>query len=82
MKKNVEFSFVRVVKMLYSNNPEVRILAGSALAAFAFNNHHNQEAIVEDGGVRFHSFLPFIRSDNELFRCYAAFQVIAIITVQ
>ncbi len=45
VKANVEFSYVRVVKMLYSTDPAVRVLAGAALATFAFNNHHSQVGI-------------------------------------
>ena len=61
--------------MLYSDDDLVRLLAGSALAAFAFNSLQQQKAIAEQGGVRFSCFVPFLQSDDEYFRCYAAFQV-------
>jgi hypothetical protein len=46
VKANVEFSYVRIVKMMYSQDAAVRILAGAALATFAFNNPHGQVSAV------------------------------------
>jgi hypothetical protein len=34
----------------------------------------SQQEIVEDGGVRFQSFIPFVQSDVDYYRCNAAFQ--------
>lgn len=61
--------------MLYSQQPIVRLLAGSALAAFAYNNLQQQKEIAEQGGVRFNCFVPFLQSDDEFYRCNAAYQV-------
>ncbi|RUS75422.1 hypothetical protein EGW08_016801 [Elysia chlorotica] len=49
--QNADFSYVRILKMLYAQNPLVRLLAGSALAAFAYNNLQQQKEIAEQGGV-------------------------------
>ncbi|KAL5021576.1 hypothetical protein ScPMuIL_000731 [Solemya velum] len=73
---NADFSYVRVLKMLYARNEVVRLLAGSALAAFAFNNIAQQKAISEQGGVRFNCFIPFLQSNDEFYRCTSAFQVV------
>ena len=75
IKQNLDFSYVRVLKMMYSQNPLVRLLAGAALAAFAYNSLTNQKDIAEQGGVRFNCFVPFLQSEDEFFRCNAAFQV-------
>jgi len=73
---SADFSYVRILKMLYSRSAIVRLTAGSALAAFAFNNLHQQKEIAEQGGVRFDCFVPFLQSDDEFYRCNAAYQVV------
>ncbi|KAK7114038.1 hypothetical protein V1264_000165 [Littorina saxatilis] len=75
---NLDFSYVRILKMLYSREEEVRLLAGSALATFAYNNIYQQQEIADQGGVRFNCFVPFLRSDSELYRCHAAYQVVVL----
>ena len=75
INSNVDFSYVRILKMMYSRDDDVRLLAGSALAAFAYNNINQQKEIAEQGGVRFNCFVPFLQSSDEHFRCNAAFQV-------
>merc|ERR1712038_1118864 len=42
IKDNLDFSYVRILKMMYSQDPLVRLLAGAALAAFAYNSLTNQ----------------------------------------
>ena len=75
INSNVDFSYVRILKMMYSQDDDVRLLAGSALAAFAYNNINQQKEIAEQGGVRFNCFVPFLQSSDEYFRCNASFQV-------
>ena len=70
-----DFSYVRIIRMLYSKQTMVRLLAGSTLAAFAYNSLGNQKAIADEGGIRFKCFVPFLRADDEFYRCIAAFQV-------
>ncbi len=72
----MDFSYVRILKMMYSQTQLVRLLAGASLAAFAYNSLVNQKEIAEQGGVRFNCFVPFLQSEDEFFRCNAAFQVI------
>ena len=62
--------------MLYSKQPMVKLLAGSTLATFAYNNLANQKDIANEGGLRFQSFVPFLQSPDEYYRCNAAFQVL------
>ena len=75
ISQNTDFSYVRILRMMYSRNEEVRVQAGSALAAFAYNSLPNQKQIAEQGGIRFTCFVPFLQSEDEYFRCQAAFQV-------
>ncbi len=75
IQQNLDFSYVRILKMMYSSDDMVRLLAGAALAVFAFNSLQNQKDIAEQGGVRFSCFIPFLQSEDEFFRCNAAFQV-------
>ncbi|CAG2212123.1 ankyrin and armadillo repeat-containing protein-like [Mytilus edulis] len=78
IKKFPEFTYVRILKLMYSADPNVRLLAGLALATFAYNNLTEQKEIAEQGGVRFNSFRPFLHSETELFRCLGAFQVVVL----
>lgn len=71
----IDFSYVRILKMMYAQDDVVRLLAGSALATFAYNNINQQKEIAEQGGVRFNCFIPFLQSSDEFYRCNAAFQV-------
>ncbi|XP_050397843.2 ankyrin and armadillo repeat-containing protein [Patella vulgata] len=71
-----DFSYIRILKMMYAKEDMVRLLAGSALATFAYNNISQQKEISEQGGVRFNCFVPFLRSTDEFYRCNAAFQVV------
>lgn len=75
IKKYPEFSYVRILKLMYSSDPMVRLLAGLALATFAYNNIAEQKEIADQGGVRFNCFAPFLQSNDEMYRCLAAFQV-------
>ncbi|XP_033626712.1 ankyrin and armadillo repeat-containing protein-like [Asterias rubens] len=75
---NMDFNFVHILRLLYSKDDLVRLLAGSALAAFAFNNTTQQHEIADSGGVRYHCFVSFLESDDEFYRCNAAFQVVVL----
>ncbi|XP_064641312.1 ankyrin and armadillo repeat-containing protein-like isoform X2 [Lineus longissimus] len=76
--KSVDFSYVRILKMMYHTKPLVRLMAGSALATFAYNNISQQREIAEQGGVRFSCFIPFLESSDEYYRCNAAYQVVVL----
>ena len=73
--QNLDFSYVRILKKMYHPENRVRLLAGSALAMFAYNSVTNQKDIADQGGVLFRCFEPFLQSDDEWYRCNAAFQV-------
>ncbi|XP_074644329.1 ankyrin and armadillo repeat-containing protein-like [Tubulanus polymorphus] len=76
IQKTLDFSYVRILKMMYCRDATVRLLAGGALAAFAYNNIGQQKEITEQGGVRYNCFIPFLESSDEFFQCYGAFQVV------
>ncbi|KAK6982765.1 ankyrin and armadillo repeat-containing protein [Biomphalaria glabrata] len=78
ISKHSDFSFVRILRLLYSNQPIVRLLAGSALSSFAYNNFTQQKEIAQQGGVRFSCFIPFLQSDDEFYRCHAAYQTVVL----
>lgn len=75
LQSNIEFNYVRVLKMLYSKNRTVQLKAGAALAAFAYNNVTEQRDLAAQGGIRFICLLPFLQSQDELEKCMSAFQV-------
>ena len=59
-----------------SNSPaQIRLSAGSALATFAYNSPRHQTILTQLGGLRINAFQDFLKSDNESYRCIAAFQV-------
>lgn len=70
-----DFNYILILRLMYSKDDLVRLLAGSALATFAFNNNGQQKQIALAGGVRYHSFLPFLQSQDEFYCANAAFQV-------
>ena len=43
LSENIDFSHVRILKMMYAGDPTVRLTAGAALAAFAYNSLNNQK---------------------------------------
>lgn len=71
-----DFSFLHILRLLYDEDEEVALLAGAALALFAYNNVSNQKAIAVAGGVRFYSFLPFLESKDPRQVAHAAFQIV------
>ena len=73
-----DFSFVHILRQLYDEDDEVHLLAGAALAVFAYNNVANQRNIAMSGGVRYHAFVPFLESKSEKQATYAAFQVVVL----
>ncbi|EDO46402.1 predicted protein [Nematostella vectensis] len=73
-----DFSFIHVLRLLYDEDEEVALLAGAALAVFAFNNVNNQKAIAMSGGVRYHTFLNFLESKDHRQIAHAAFQVVVL----
>ena len=78
IQQNMDFSYIRILKMMYAQGEQgemVRLMAGAALAAFAYNNLNQQKEIAEQGGVRFSCYVPFLQSEDEYNRCNAAFQV-------
>eukprot|EP00057_Strongylocentrotus_purpuratus_P001221 XP_001196796.1 PREDICTED: ankyrin and armadillo repeat-containing protein isoform X1 [Strongylocentrotus purpuratus] len=78
ISENVDFDYIHILRRLHSSDNLVRLLAGGALAAFAYNNVTQQKEIAESGGIRYHSFVPFLESNDEFFRCNAAFQVVVL----
>lgn len=73
-----DFSFIHILRQLYYDDEEVHLLAGAALAVFAYNNVANQRNIAMSGGVRYDAFVPFLESKNEKQAIYAAFQVVVL----
>ncbi|XP_053305618.1 ankyrin and armadillo repeat-containing protein-like [Spea bombifrons] len=72
------FSYRHVIQLLRSPDEEVRVLAGAALATFAFNSRSQQREIAQSGGVHWGDFEPFLHSTNWSYRAHAAFQVVVL----
>ncbi|PIK63006.1 putative ankyrin and armadillo repeat-containing protein isoform X2 [Apostichopus japonicus] len=75
---SLDFNYIHILRLLYSKDSLVRLLAGGALAAFSYNNLGQQQEIEESGGVRHHCFVPFLESSDEFYRSNAAFQVVVL----
>jgi len=62
---------------------QVRWRAGAALAAFSYNSVANQRIIAECavntlpqlGGILYDAFSGFLLSQNDIVRCWTAYQV-------
>nr|CAB3221648.1 ankyrin and armadillo repeat-containing protein-like [Phallusia mammillata] len=78
LRENPDFSFLHMIRLLYSSNDKVKILAGNALAMFSFNSVPQQKEIAECGGVRWNNFSPFLKSDDVIAAINAAFQVVVL----
>ncbi|MBN3290852.1 ANKAR protein, partial [Polypterus senegalus] len=76
-----DFSYSFILRLLYSQFREVRLLAGVAIATFAFNNMAQQKQIAEAGGVHWHNFQPFFLSSDPLERLNAAFQCVVLSSI-
>ncbi|OCT84560.1 hypothetical protein XELAEV_18022713mg [Xenopus laevis] len=74
--RDSDFSYEYVLRLWHSHREDVGLLAGSALATFAFNCPSQQKAIVQCGGVRWYQFKSFLKSSKETFRTHAAFQLV------
>uniref|UniRef100_A0A8C5PLJ5 Ankyrin and armadillo repeat-containing protein n=1 Tax=Leptobrachium leishanense TaxID=445787 RepID=A0A8C5PLJ5_9ANUR len=75
------FSYRNVLGLLSSSNEEVRLLAGEALASFAFNSSSQQKELTRCGGVHWGDFAHFLDSDNPCYRAQAAFQIVVLARV-
>ncbi|XP_075432502.1 ankyrin and armadillo repeat-containing protein-like isoform X2 [Ascaphus truei] len=76
--KDSGFSYAPILHLLHSTNEEVHLLAGAALATFAFNSISQQKEIVQSGGVTWGNFKPFLQSTKQSFRVHAAFQLVVL----
>ena len=75
------FNFnVLVDLLLDEDDPNVQLVAGSALAAFAYNSVDNQRRIATAGvesekGLTFKHYTTMMAVKNEEIRAHASFQV-------
>ncbi|XP_077975977.1 uncharacterized protein LOC144431964 [Styela clava] len=76
LQDNPDFTYLHVIRLLYSDNEMVKLTAGTALATFAFNNVNQQQEISECGGVRWHNFAQFLQAKDSYFSLSAAFQAV------
>ncbi|KAM4614102.1 uncharacterized protein O3C94_022137 [Discoglossus pictus] len=76
--KNRGFHFGQIIHLLNSPNEEVHLMAGAALATFAFNNTRLQKEIVQSGGVSWSDFGQFLESANQSYQIHAAFQLVVL----
>ena len=74
--ENREFDYIHMLRLLYDEDEDVQLLAGAALAVFAYNNVENQETVAARGGVHYNSFFPFLESKDKRQVAHAAFQVV------
>ncbi|KAM8945985.1 uncharacterized protein RCH25_049358 [Pelodytes ibericus] len=76
--KNPGFSYRHILQLLHSPDEEVRLLAGTTLATFAYNSSNQQKEMTQCGGVQWCDFAPFLESTNQTDRAHAAFQVVVL----
>ncbi|XP_076820559.1 uncharacterized protein LOC143465919 [Clavelina lepadiformis] len=78
LRENPDFSFLHMIKLLYSNNDKVKVLASTALAIFSFNSVPQQKEIADCGSVRWYNFAPFLESKDDIAAINTAFQVVVL----
>jgi len=78
LMKEPRFSYLVILKFYSSENENVRLLAGHALAIFAFNNPHRLEIMAAHGSLNYHHLAYFIQSPNEFHQTHAAFQAVVL----
>ncbi|XP_064647682.1 ankyrin and armadillo repeat-containing protein-like isoform X2 [Lineus longissimus] len=81
LKEHTDFQFEILLDLLKSPDKDIVLKAGKALTIFAFNNTPQQYAIREAGGIKYSVFQDFIDSDNDFYKCSAAFQIVVLARV-
>ncbi|KAM4697814.1 ankyrin and armadillo repeat-containing protein [Rhinophrynus dorsalis] len=72
------FQYTDILSLLYATDKDICLQAGYALALFAYNNTEQQLYILENGGITFEIYEPFLHSDMETDRAKAAFQIVVL----
>lgn len=70
-----DFSYIEILRLLYSSSNYVKEISGSALALFAFNNRKQLKGIAYSGGIPYQHFVPFLTSEDKSCVAYTAFQI-------
>ena len=78
LMKEPKFSYLVVLKFYSSENEDVRLLAGHALAIFAFNNPERLEVMIAHGSLNYRHLFYFIQSKDEFHQTHAAFQAVVL----
>ena len=78
LMKEPKFSYLVVLKFYSSEKENVRLLAGHALAIFAFNNPERLEIMIAHGSLNYQHLFYFIQSKDEFHQTHAAFQAVVL----
>lgn len=70
------FSHHVILQLLAANDPDVRVLAGYALAMFVFNNPDKLQLIKSHGSIHLSNFADLLSSPDETLQAHAAFQLV------
>lgn len=77
LNKQTEFSYLAVLKLLGSDEADIRKLAGYALSIFVFNNPKKLETMKKFGMINLSNFTGLLQS-NEEHQAHAAFQLVTL----
>ena len=78
LMREPKFSYLVVLKFYSSENDSVRLLAGHALAIFAFNNPERLEVMIAHGCLNYQHLFYFIQSKDEFHQTHVAFQAVVL----
>ena len=81
LEKHKQFSIYHVLDLLRIKDLDIRLIAATALATFAYNSIDQQLSIRRCGGVMMKSLECFLESENERYQAYGAFQIIVLARV-
>nr|XP_036870982.1 ankyrin and armadillo repeat-containing protein [Manis javanica] len=81
LQENEGFKYADVLYLLHSQDKDICLRAGYALALFAFKNRLQQYLILESGIMTISILEPFLESTVETEKAMAAFQIIVLAKV-
>uniref|UniRef100_H3B1Q7 Ankyrin and armadillo repeat containing n=1 Tax=Latimeria chalumnae TaxID=7897 RepID=H3B1Q7_LATCH len=75
------FSYADVLELLQADDKNICLQAGYALALFAYNNTLQQFLMLRSGGIPMDIYESFLRSECEIEKAKAAFQIVVLAKV-
>lgn len=76
--KKEHFSYAVILKLLKAKDKNISLDAGCALSLFVLHSKSQQRAIQQTHAISMNTYETFLKSDNEIERAEAAFQIVVL----